>query len=190
MGRNDRSRPRMPGCHGVIRQASVPDLDWSSQPVVTTELVPWKQVCGLIVDYNGMLRSLRQALAQYALGDEEDGEDGIAAPLRCPLRSTRHSSPPSSGALTIDLKLFGLSGTDEIDNAESTTKSTDWTVTLQSSFTATAQSSTSISGNLDDHHGLGGTAALPARPHVQVFQDTLFGSFLFQDPTAPSPPAR
>ena len=29
---------------------------------------------GLIVDYNGMLRSLREALAQYALGD--DGDDG------------------------------------------------------------------------------------------------------------------
>ena len=30
--------------------------------------------CGLIVDYNGMLKSLREALAQYALGD--DGDDG------------------------------------------------------------------------------------------------------------------
>ena len=36
---------------------------------------------GLIVDYNGMLRSLREALAQYALGD--DGTDGeeIVAPI-------------------------------------------------------------------------------------------------------------
>jgi type I restriction enzyme, R subunit len=36
---------------------------------------------GLIVDYNGMLKSLRAALAQYAIGDdEEDGEgDEIAA---------------------------------------------------------------------------------------------------------------
>ena len=31
--------------------------------------------CGVIVDYNGMLRSLREALAQYALGDE-GGEGG------------------------------------------------------------------------------------------------------------------
>ena len=30
---------------------------------------------GLIVDYNGMLKSLREALAQYALGDDGDGED-------------------------------------------------------------------------------------------------------------------
>jgi type I restriction enzyme R subunit len=32
--------------------------------------------CGVIVDYNGVLKSLREALAQYALGDEDDGEDG------------------------------------------------------------------------------------------------------------------
>jgi type I restriction enzyme R subunit len=31
--------------------------------------------CGVIVDYNGMLKSLRQALAQYALGDEDGGGD-------------------------------------------------------------------------------------------------------------------
>ena len=32
--------------------------------------------CGVIVDYNGMLKSLREALAQYALGDEEEGGGG------------------------------------------------------------------------------------------------------------------
>jgi type I restriction enzyme, R subunit len=37
--------------------------------------------CGLIVDYNGMLKSLRAALAQYALGDEEgDGGGGETDP--------------------------------------------------------------------------------------------------------------
>ena len=36
---------------------------------------------GLIVDYNGMLRSLREALAQYALGDEGSGEEEIVAPI-------------------------------------------------------------------------------------------------------------
>ncbi len=35
---------------------------------------------GLIVDYNGMLKSLRAALAQYALG-EEGGEEEIVAPI-------------------------------------------------------------------------------------------------------------
>ena len=33
---------------------------------------------GLIVDYNGMLKSLREALAQYALGDDGGGDDIIA----------------------------------------------------------------------------------------------------------------
>lgn len=36
---------------------------------------------GLIVDYNGMLKSLRAALAQYALGDEDGGEEEIVAPI-------------------------------------------------------------------------------------------------------------
>ena len=35
---------------------------------------------GLIVDYNGMLKSLREALAQYALGDD-GGETEIVAPI-------------------------------------------------------------------------------------------------------------
>ncbi len=29
--------------------------------------------CGVIVDYNGVLKSLREALAQYALGDDDEG---------------------------------------------------------------------------------------------------------------------
>jgi type I restriction enzyme R subunit len=38
---------------------------------------------GVIVDYNGMLKSLRAALAQYALGDEDEGDGGetIVAPI-------------------------------------------------------------------------------------------------------------
>lgn len=35
----------------------------------------------MIVDYNGMLKSLRAALAQYALGDDADGPDEIVAPI-------------------------------------------------------------------------------------------------------------
>jgi type I restriction enzyme R subunit len=34
--------------------------------------------CGVIVDYNGVLKSLGEALAQYALGDDADGEGGGA----------------------------------------------------------------------------------------------------------------
>jgi type I restriction enzyme R subunit len=39
--------------------------------------------CGVIVDYNGMLKSLREALAQYALGDDDGGNGGggIVAPI-------------------------------------------------------------------------------------------------------------
>ena len=37
---------------------------------------------GLIVDYNGMLKSLQEALAQYALGDDgDDGGEEIVAPV-------------------------------------------------------------------------------------------------------------
>lgn len=36
---------------------------------------------GLIVDYNGMLASLRAALAQYALGDEAGADEEVIAPI-------------------------------------------------------------------------------------------------------------
>ncbi len=36
---------------------------------------------GLIVDYNGMLKSLREALAQYALGDDGADDEEIVAPI-------------------------------------------------------------------------------------------------------------
>ena len=36
---------------------------------------------GLIVDYNGMLRSLQEALAQYALGDDDTGDAEVVAPI-------------------------------------------------------------------------------------------------------------
>ncbi|MDR3483927.1 MAG: type I restriction endonuclease subunit R [Bradyrhizobium sp.] len=36
---------------------------------------------GLIVDYNGMLKSLREALAQYALGEDGGGGEEIVAPI-------------------------------------------------------------------------------------------------------------
>src|SRR5208282_3846517 len=39
------------------------------------------KACGLIVDYNGMLKSLREALAQYALGDDADNGEEIVAPI-------------------------------------------------------------------------------------------------------------
>lgn len=41
------------------------------------------KACGVIVDYNGMLKSLREALAQYAMGEEGNGGNGeeIVAPI-------------------------------------------------------------------------------------------------------------
>ena len=36
---------------------------------------------GLIVDYNGMLKNLREALAQYALGEDGEGGEEIVAPI-------------------------------------------------------------------------------------------------------------
>ena len=36
---------------------------------------------GLIVDYNGMLKSLREALAQYALGEDDEGGEEIVTPI-------------------------------------------------------------------------------------------------------------
>jgi len=36
---------------------------------------------GLLVDYNGMLKSLREALAQYALGDDAGGGEDVVAPI-------------------------------------------------------------------------------------------------------------
>ena len=47
----------------------------------TNRVYPGKD-CGVIVDYNGMLKSLREALAQYALGDDEEGDEGdLVAPI-------------------------------------------------------------------------------------------------------------
>jgi hypothetical protein len=95
----------------------------------------------------------------------------------------------SSSSLTLGLGLFGIGGSDKIESSETTTHSTDWTVTLQTSFTATAQSSTNISGALDDHHGVRGDGNfLGYQPHVEIYQDNVFGSFMFQDPSAPAAP--
>jgi hypothetical protein len=95
----------------------------------------------------------------------------------------------SSGSLGGGLKIFGVNGSDKLEGGETVTKSTEWAVTLQTSYTATAQSSTSITGILDDHHGLNGDGNfLPNRPHVEIYRDNLFGSFVFVDPSATGAP--
>ena len=83
------------------------------------------------------------------------------------------------------LGAYGITTGDSFSNTETTTSSTNWTVTLQSSFTATAQSSVGVSGVLDDHHGCPEPRVLPYKPQAGIYRDSCFGSFMFVDPTAP-----
>ena len=53
---------------------------------------------GLIVDYNGMLESLRAALAQYALGDDGAGGEEIVAPIEERVQALHRSHRGDRGA--------------------------------------------------------------------------------------------
>lgn len=57
--------------------------------------------CGVIVDYNGMLKSLRQALAQYALGDDDGGPEpgDIVAPIEEPVAALAQALDAAEGHL-------------------------------------------------------------------------------------------
>jgi type I restriction enzyme, R subunit len=56
--------------------------------------------CGVIVDYNGVLRSLREALAQYALGDDAGGGEGeIVAPIEVLVAALRQAIEATEGHL-------------------------------------------------------------------------------------------
>jgi type I restriction enzyme R subunit len=76
--------------------------------------------CGVIVDYNGMLKSLREALAQYALGDDQDGggagdivlpiEELVVALLQAIEETERHLSSLGFEAS----RLHGATGFDRI----------------------------------------------------------------------------
>jgi type I restriction enzyme R subunit len=64
------------------------------QAIARANRVSPGKACGVIVDYNGMLRSLREALAQYALGDddtEDGGEEEVVAPLEEMVRALAES---------------------------------------------------------------------------------------------------
>ncbi len=54
---------------------------------------------GLIVDYNGMLKSLRAALAQYALGDDGAGDQDIVAPLETRVAALLEAIEETEGLL-------------------------------------------------------------------------------------------
>jgi len=77
--------------------------------------------CGVIVDYNGMLKSLREALAQYALGDEDDGgaDGGIVAPIEELVASLLQAIEAAEShllALGFDaIRLQGAKGFDRIE---------------------------------------------------------------------------
>jgi type I restriction enzyme R subunit len=56
---------------------------------------------GLIVDYNGMLRSLREALAQYALGDDGATGGDIVAPIEERVQSLLESIEATESHLRV-----------------------------------------------------------------------------------------
>ncbi len=75
--------------------------------------------CGVIVDYNGMLRSLREALAQYALGDGPGaGGDELVAPIDQLVAALRQGLEATEGhllGLGFDAgRLRGATGFDRI----------------------------------------------------------------------------
>ena len=77
--------------------------------------------CGVIVDYNGMLKSLREALAQYALGDEDDGAGGggMVAPIEelvAALLQAIEAAEKHLLGLGFDAtRLYGATGFDRIE---------------------------------------------------------------------------
>ena len=77
--------------------------------------------CGVIVDYNGMLKSLREALAQYALGDEDDGAGGggIVAPIEelvaALLQAIEAAEKYLLGLGFAATRLYGATGFDRIE---------------------------------------------------------------------------
>jgi len=77
--------------------------------------------CGVIVDYNGMLRSLREALAQYALGDDDEGgaAGGIVAPIEALVASLLQAIEAAEQHLLglgfDEARLRGASGFDRIE---------------------------------------------------------------------------
>jgi N-acetylneuraminic acid mutarotase len=91
----------------------------------------------------------------------------------------------SSSSFGANASGYGFNIGDTLTNTETQTTKTTWTVTLNTTQTATAASSVTVTGTLDDHHGLMGTTALPYQPYVQLYQDSVFGSLVFVDPTAP-----
>ncbi len=85
----------------------------------------------------------------------------------------------SSDAVGMSGNVLFFSGSDTITSVETTTNSANWTVSLQTSVAATAQSSTTVSGTFAHN-----TYLPPGRSTVNAYQDLLFGTFVWVDPLA------
>ncbi len=85
------------------------------------------------------------------------------------------ASVATSETATLSLGEAGFSISPTEMETDTTTNVNGWTVTFQSAFAATVQSSIGVEGMLADDHP---TADLPA---VFVFQDTAFGTFRAMD---------
>ena len=57
------------------------------QAIARANRVYPNKACGVIVDYNGMLHSLNEALAEYALGDADDPNSGAPDDVVSPLET-------------------------------------------------------------------------------------------------------
>jgi hypothetical protein len=103
----------------------------------------------------------------------------------------------NSFAANMNLSVFGVSLGQAFQGGENTTTGAKMDLTLTESVTATAQTSTEITGVLDDHHGIPGDKGasgtgskyLGYTPRVYIYKDKLFGSYMFQDKQAPLDPA-
>ena len=68
--------------HGIVRLSAYPMKAHSLMQAIARANRVWPgKDFGLIVDYNGMMKSLREALAQYALGDDGAGGEEIVVPI-------------------------------------------------------------------------------------------------------------
>ena len=93
------------------------------------------------------------------------------------------NSYSASAGLTLGSAAVGFKADVKVSAGRSTTSTVGMKISYQNSTATTVASATEITGNFDDHNtGLG------YRPHVEVYQDKLFGGYMFQDTTA-CPPA-
>jgi hypothetical protein len=89
----------------------------------------------------------------------------------------------SSDAIGMSWNALWFSGSDTVTSAETTTNSANWTLSLQTSVAATAQSSTTITGSFAQNSWLP-----PGQSNEYTYQDLVFGTFVWVDPLAQAAP--